>query len=70
MVYVFEFRATGSDGTRRVIEIAKHRAKSVSLAEDRVKTIMKNVRFPDGIADNCLIKDQMGHVLSEVRDRA
>jgi hypothetical protein len=70
LVYLFEFRTTSSDGTRRVVEIARHRAKSVSLAEERVKTIMKNVRFPDGIADYCLIKDQMGHVLSEVRDRA
>jgi hypothetical protein len=70
LVYVFEFRATGSDGTRRIVEIAKHRAKSVSLAEERVKTIMKNVRFPDGIADYCAIKDQTGHVLSEVTDRA
>jgi hypothetical protein len=50
-----------------MIELTKHRAKSVLLAKHRAATILKNVKFSEGTADVCVIKDQMGYVLGEVR---
>jgi hypothetical protein len=66
VVFVLEFLATNLDGSRRTIEIAKQRAKNVSLVADRAKTIMKDANFRPPMADVCVIKDQMGHVLGEV----
>jgi len=69
VVFVLEFLATNLDGSRRTIEIAKQRAKNVSLAADRAKTIMKDANFRRSMAAVCVIKDQMGHVLGEVAHR-
>jgi hypothetical protein len=66
VVYMLEFLATNADGTRRTIEIAKHRAKSVPQISDRARTIMKDATLPGGPADTCVIKDQMGNVLAEI----
>jgi hypothetical protein len=66
MVFVLEFLATNHDGSRRTIEIAKQRAKSVRLVADRAKTIMGQDNLRALRADVCVIKDQMGHVLGEV----
>jgi hypothetical protein len=70
VVYVLEFLATVSDGTRKPIEIAKQRAKNVPLISEHAKTIMKDAVFQDGRADICIIKDQMGNVLGEVAHQA
>ena len=65
---MLEFLATGSDGTRRPIEVAKQRAKNMPLISDRAKTIMKDAALRGVRADICVIKDQMGHVLGEVSE--
>lgn len=66
MVYVLEFLATNSDGTRRTVEIVKQRAKTNSLIEEKAKNLMKDAVFPQGRPDFCVIKDQMGNVRGQV----
>ena len=43
LVYVFEFFETKPDGSRDLIDIQKHRAKSADAAAHRARTIIKNV---------------------------
>jgi len=66
VVYVLEFLATNSDGTRRTVEIVKQRAKTNSLIEEKAKILMKDAEFPQGRPDFCVIKDQMGDVRGQV----
>ena len=66
VVYMLEFLATNSDGTRRTIEIAKQRAKNMPLISDQARTIMKDAALRGLRVDICVVKDQMGHLLGEV----
>jgi len=67
MVYMFEFFTFESDGDRLLLEITKHRAKTGDLADSYGKSMMRNVLFHDQKAGICVIKDQVGHKLREVR---
>ena len=67
MVYVFEFFTVEPDGSRLLLEITKHRAKTKDLAHAHGKSIMHNVLFGDQKATVCIIKDQTGNTLGEVR---
>ena len=65
MVYLFEFFVFDGD-QRHTLDRVTHRAKSVEHAQDRAKSIMKNVKIRDRRAELCEVKDQMGNVLSVV----
>ena len=66
MVYIFEFFEALPDGKRTLIEAQKHRAKSAEAADDRARTIIKNVVLDGKIANLCVIRDQMGGLIREV----
>jgi hypothetical protein len=67
MVYMFEFFKVEPDGDRLLLEITKHRAKTRDLADSYGESMMRNVLFRDQKAAICVIKDQVGHTLREVR---
>ena len=67
MVYVFEFFTVEPDGNRLLLEITKHRAKTKDLAHAHGQSMMHNVLFGDQKATVCIIKDQTGNTLGEVR---
>ena len=67
MVYVFEFFTVEPDGNRLLLEITKHRAKTKDLAHAHGKSMMGNAAFGDQKATVCIIKDQTGNILGEVR---
>ena len=66
MVYVFEFFEALPDGNRHLIEVQKHRAKSAEAADNRARTIIKNIVLHGKMANLCIIKDQMGGMVKEV----
>jgi hypothetical protein len=47
-----------------------HRAKSVDVARDHAKSVLRNVTIRDRKADLCIMKDQMGNTLSMVPAQA
>jgi hypothetical protein len=65
VVYVLEFFAVSGD-ERHVLDRMTHRAKSVDLARDQAKAMLRNVTIRDQKADLCLVKDQMGNTLGVV----
>jgi hypothetical protein len=67
MVYVFEFFTVGPDGNRLPLEITKYRAKTKDLARAHGESMMHNALFGDQKATMCIIKDQTGNTLGEVR---
>lgn len=67
MVYIFEFFTVEPDGNRLLLEITKHRAKTKELARAHGESLMHNVLFGDQKATMCIIKDQTGNTLGEVR---
>jgi hypothetical protein len=67
MVYVFEFFTVEPDGNRLLLEITKHRAKTKDLAHAHGDSMMRDVVFGDQKATVCIIKDQTGNTLGEVR---
>ena len=67
MVYVFEFFTIEPDGKRLLLEITKHRAKTKHLAYAHGQSAMHNVLFGDQKATVCIIKDQTGNTLGELR---
>ena len=67
MVYVFEFFTVEPDGNRLLIEIMKHRVKTKDLARAHGESMMHNVLFGDQKATVCIIKDQTGNTLGELR---
>jgi hypothetical protein len=66
VVYVFEFFDATADGNRILIEVQKHRAKTADAADQRARTIIKNVALDGKAANLCMIKDQMGGLVREV----
>jgi len=66
VVYVFELFEASADGTRNLIEVQKHRAKSVEAADHRARAIIKSVVLFGKRANLCVIKDQMGGTIKEV----
>ena len=63
MIYVLQFFLDATDdGERRHVTVTKHRAKSTALAEAHARTLIADAK-----ADVCLIKDQAGKLLGEVR---
>jgi hypothetical protein len=66
VVYVFEFFEADAGGSRFLIDIQKHRAKSADAADHRARTIIKNVVLHGKVANLCVIKDQMGGLVKEV----
>jgi hypothetical protein len=67
MVYVFEFFTVEPDGNRLLLEITKHRAKTRDLARSHGESMMRDVVLGDQKATVCVIKDQTGNTLGEVR---
>jgi hypothetical protein len=67
MVYVFEFFTVEPDGNRLLLEITKHRSKTKDLARAHGQSMMRNVVLGDQKATVCIIKDQTGNTLGEVR---
>ena len=67
MVYMFEFFAVEPDGNRLLLEITKHRAKTKGLARAHGELMMHNVVLGDQKATVCIIKDQTGNTLGELR---
>jgi hypothetical protein len=68
MVYVFEFFTVEPDGNRLLLEITKLRAKTRDLARAHGESMMRNVVLGDQKATVCIIKDQTGNTLGEVRE--
>ncbi len=67
MVYVLEFFAIDLDGNRLLLEAVKHCAKSLVLAHAYGESMMRNTLIRDRKATICVIKDQTGHALGEMR---
>lgn len=63
MVYLLEFSVVEADD-KRVLYQTTYRAKSVERACHHAKSVMKNVKFEDRVAQLCTVKDQMGNILS------
>jgi hypothetical protein len=70
MVYVFEFSIIEVDGNRIILQTIKQRIKTKDLARAHGESMMRNVLFKDQKANVCLIKDQNGIMLCEVRANA
>jgi hypothetical protein len=66
MIYLFEFFTLEQDG-KHPLDWMRQRASSVDRARDHAKSIMKNVRLRDQVAQLCEVKDPMGNVLSVVQ---
>jgi hypothetical protein len=67
MVYVLEFLIIELDGNRTLLQTIKHRVKTKDLARAYGEALMQNVLFGDQKANACLIKDQNGTMLCELR---
>ena len=67
MVYMFDFFVVEPAGNRFLLGTTKHRAKTRDLADAYGASMMRNVLFRDQKAAICVIKDQVGHTLREVR---
>lgn len=63
MIYVLQlFLDATDDRESRQVTVTKHRAKSTALAEAHARLLIAEAK-----ADVCLIKDQAGKLLGEVR---
>ena len=67
MVYLFEFFAVESAGHRLLLNTTKYRVKTAALADAYGQATMRNIAFHDQKANICVIKDQVGLTLREVR---
>ena len=67
MIYILEFFTDEVDGESRPPLRVKHRAKTAALAEKHARAQFQSVLIGDKKADGCLIKDQLGKLVSEVR---
>jgi hypothetical protein len=65
MLYVLEFLAIEA-GDKRVLGRVTHQAKTIDLACNRAKTMLKHVKVQDRMPDICEVKDQMGKTLTVV----
>lgn len=67
LIYVLEFFAEDGENENCPPLRIKHRAKTLALAEKHARAEIKNVTIGDKKACGCLIKDQLGKLMSEVR---
>jgi len=70
MVYIFDFFTIDLDGGRHPLETIKYRLKTRDLAHAHGQEMMHNFIFSGKRATACLIKDQTGNILGEVRAKA
>jgi hypothetical protein len=70
MVYIFELFRIERDGSRSLLDTAKHRIKSKDLAHDVGHSLMSNFLFNGRRATICAIKDQAGGLIAEVHAEA
>lgn len=67
LIYVLEFFAEDIEYENCPRFRIKHRAKTLALVEEHARSQIKNVSIGDKKACGCLIKDQLGKLISEVR---
>ncbi|MGB5086992.1 MAG: hypothetical protein WBO09_20905 [Methylocystis silviterrae] len=67
LIYVLEFFAEDIENENCPRLRIKHRAKTLALAEQHARAEIKNVTVGDKKACGCLIKDQLGKLMREVR---
>jgi hypothetical protein len=70
MIYIFELFRVERDGSRSLLETAKHRIKSKDLAHAHGQAMMSNFLFNGRRATTCAIKDQAGGLIAEVHAEA
>jgi hypothetical protein len=70
MVYVFEFSIIEVEGNRIILQTIKQRIETKDLARAHGESMMHNVLFKDQKANVCVIKDQNGTMLCEMRANA
>lgn len=68
LIYVLEFFAEDVENENCPPLRIKHRAKTLALVEKHARAEIKNVTIGDKKACGCLIMDQLGKLMSEVRD--
>ncbi|GEM_PF-2781136 len=68
LIYVLEFFAEDVESENCPQLRIKHRAKTLALVEKHARDLIKDVSVGDKKACGCLIKDQLGKLMSEVRD--
>jgi hypothetical protein len=67
LIYVLEFFAADIRNENCPRLRIKHRAKNLALVEQRARELIKDVSVGDKKACGCLIKDQLGKLISEIR---
>jgi hypothetical protein len=67
VIFKFEFLSVELDGSRFLLETTKHRLKTRELAHEFGKSMMRDGLFRERKANTCIIKDQSGKTLGEVR---
>lgn len=70
MIYVLEFFAEDIENENCPRLKIKHRAKTLALVEKHARGLIKDVSVGDKKACGCLIKDQLGKLISGGSGRA
>ena len=66
MAYILEFFFVASDGRQTRLDVHRRQFASVERAETCARSIARNVKLKDQLANFCIVRDNRGRTLREV----